>query len=279
MENNFMKPSSLKKLIIIGVSILVLLIWAFIAFDSVNTATGFETVVVDKPYIFGSNKIRKVPLTAGRQYIWFSSDAVQVETKPIQHEEEFDDMTTSDNIYVDFHAFLRTRVLHNGSPYLLEKFGLEYYKNNIQQVFREAVRDEISKYAMTPLTTRSENTKAMKDNILRHLNQYLTLKKIPVEVEDINFGKILPNKNVLDELNRTAEQQQRKQTEINTAAAEDARKNAETKRAEADNAYRNALGLSPEQFVQLQQIEMMRDASKNGANVFLDAPAMAIQKR
>ncbi len=42
--------------------------------------------------------------------------------------------------------------------------------------------------------------------------------------------------------------------------AEDARKAAEQSRAEADNAYRNALGISPEQFIQLKAIEMERDA-------------------
>jgi hypothetical protein len=38
--------------------------------------------------------------------------------------------------------------------------------------------------------------------------------------------------------------------------AEDQRKAAETSRAAADNAYREALGLSPEQFIELARINM-----------------------
>jgi SPFH domain / Band 7 family len=271
--------SSLKKLIIIGSSLIVFFIWLIASFRSINTDPGFESVIIDKPYIFGSNQIRKMPLTSGRQYVWFSTDVVKIETRPVQHEEKFDDMTTSDNIYVDFNAYIRTSIKSGGSPYLLEHFGLDYFRNNIQQTFRTYVRDQVSLYDMTSLTTRSEAISKAQKSVMDKMLEYIALKKLPVIIEEINFGKILPNENVLAELNRTAEQQQRVQTENNKASAETARKSAETKRAEADNAYKNSLGLSSEQYIALKQFEAMVDASKNGANVFFNSPGIVSQRK
>lgn len=270
---------SLKRLIIIASALTLVFVWWLIAFKSINTDPGFESVIIDKPYFFGKNQIRTNPLTSGRQYVWFSTDRVKIETRPIQHEEKFDDMTTSDNIYVDFNAYIRTSIKAGGSPYLLEHFGLEYFRNNIQQTFRTYVRDQVSLYDMTSLTTRSEAISKAQKSVMDKMLTYIELKKLPVIVEEINFGKILPNPNVLAELNRTAEQQQRVQTENNTAAAESARKNAETKRAEADNAYKNSLGLTSEQYISLKQYEAMVEASKNGANVFFNSPGIVSQRK
>jgi hypothetical protein len=57
----------------------------------------------------------------------------------------------------------------------------------------------------------------------------------------------------------TATQEQRIQTEQQTKLAEDQRAAAETSRARADNAYREAMGLSPQQFIQLETVKMQRE--------------------
>jgi len=85
------------------------------------------------------------------------------------------------------------------------------------------------------------------------------MKKIPEVLLDFTLGKANPPDSIRNQRVLTAQEQQRIITEQQTKLAEDVRKTAETARAAADNAYREAIGLSPEQFIQLQQINMQRD--------------------
>lgn len=83
-----------------------------------------------------------------------------------------------------------------------------------------------------------------------------------MKIHDVVIGKVTPNKEVLDEINRTAAQQQRKNTEDQRKLAEDARKQAESSRAAADNAYRQSMSLSPEQFIQNEAIKAFVKSSE-----------------
>jgi len=65
-------------------------------------------------------------------------------------------------------------------------------------------------------------------------------------------------------------QEQRIQTEQQTKLAEVQRKSAEEARAAADNAYRQAIGLSPEQYVQLKRIEMENRVCADGKCTFIE---------
>jgi hypothetical protein len=62
-------------------------------------------------------------------------------------------------------------------------------------------------------------------------------------------------------LAETAAQQQRVKTEQEKTKAEVERKNSETQRAIADNAYRNSLGLTTEQFMQLQNLKTQKEVA------------------
>src|SRR5205823_5414351 len=55
-----------------------------------------------------------------------------------------------------------------------------------------------------------------------------------------------------------------------TKLAEVQRKSAEEARAAADNAYRQAIGLSPEQYVQLKRIEMENRVCAEGKCTFIE---------
>src|SRR5207253_2087531 len=68
----------------------------------------------------------------------------------------------------------------------------------------------------------------------------------------------------------TDTQEQRIQTEQQTKLAEVQRKSAEEARAAADNAYRQAIGLSPEQYVQLKRIEMENRVCADGKCTFIE---------
>ena len=76
----------------------------------------------------------------------------------------------------------------------------------------------------------------------------------------MTVGRANPPDSIKHQRIETATQEQRIQTEKQTKLAEDQRLLAEQSRAAADNAYREAMHLSPEQFIQLEQIKMQASA-------------------
>ena len=96
------------------------------------------------------------PLTSGSQWRWFSTDEVIFKVSPIQYEEEFKDIFTSDNTPINLSANLLLQIEKGSTPKLLTDFGEKWYDNNIQVQFVKYVRDEISKYPMKELTSKRE---------------------------------------------------------------------------------------------------------------------------
>jgi hypothetical protein len=86
----------------------------------------------------------------------------------------------------------------------------------------------------------------------------------------MTVGRANPPDAIKNQRIETAAQEQRVQTEKQIKLAEDQRKAAEEARAAADNAYRQALGLSPEQYVQLKRIEMERAVCGEGKCTFIE---------
>lgn len=89
-------------------------------------------------------------------------------------------------------------------------------------------------------------------------------KEFPITILSVTTAA-KPNKDQLDEMNKTAQYIQQKRSMEQKAIAETARANAEKKRAEADKAYMEAMKLNPNQFISLKWIETI--ANKNGANI------------
>ena len=72
----------------------------------------------------------------------------------------------------------------------------------------------------------------------------------------MTVGRANPPDAIKNQRVETATQEQRSNTERQRKLAEDQRLQAESSRAAADNAYRESMHLSPEQFIQLEQIKM-----------------------
>ena len=70
--------------------------------------------------------------------------------------------------------------------------------------------------------------------------------------------RVMPNSEQLREMNKTAAAIQAKQTQEKRVEMENAR-------AIADKAYMNAMNLSPSQFIQLRQLDVIE--KKDGANI------------
>jgi regulator of protease activity HflC (stomatin/prohibitin superfamily) len=243
------------------------------ACSSVNVPAGSEAVIVTRPYFFGHGGVDKTPITTGRTFIAWTSDEILFPVTPIRADVGFDDIITIDNVAVDFHAFLTYKVINGKSPELLKNFGTEWFNNNVEQTFKTEIRKQASKYSMMKLATRTPALDTLESKVQSFMSNYVKANKIPIEIIVVQIGKASPNEGVMNAMNETAAQQQRLQTEREKAKAEGAREIAEVARARADNAYRNAMGLSPNQFIQLEavkaQIRVAEEASSKNATVII----------
>lgn len=269
-----------------GVLLVMFIVMMYSVTKRVQVEAGIEAVLVDKPFwtMFGDGGVRPEPLTAGSKWLFYTTDPVMYDVRPIQHTESFDDVRdgtiTSDNIPIDFNAYIKVRPIPGKTPKLHASFGPDWYKQNLKEVFRTSVRDEVSKTSMTALTTRQLNVDGkdilgeIQRVVLSEMRDFVKTKGIDAEVMEVIVGKATPPQKILDSLAETAAQQQRAKTEDQRDIAEIRREKAERSRAAADNAYRNNLGYTPSQYLQLEiakkQIEAIQACgSKTGCTAII----------
>lgn len=253
-----------KKRIIATLTFILVVITMSVVTYRVQVEAGHEAVLVDKPFftLFGEGGVRPEPHVTGSKWLFYTTGVVMYDTRPVQYTEGFDDVKdgtiTVDNIPIDFNAYIKVRPIAGKTPKLHSSFGPDWYKQNLQELFRTSVRDEVAKTPMTALTTRQLNKdgKDILGEIQRvvhsEMSAFVKAKGIDVEVMEVIVGKATPPQKVLESLAETASQQQRSKTENERRNAEINRKGAEIERANADNAYRNSVGFSPSQFLQLE---------------------------
>lgn len=99
----------------------------------------------------------------------------------------------------------------------------------------------------------------------KHIAELSKDRELPIEIKQVVIGKAIPNKEQLDEMNKTAKAVQAKQTQEREAEVQLAREKAERQRAIADKAYQNEMGLTTQQFIQLKAWDII--AAKKDANI------------
>jgi len=229
-----------------------------------------EGVFVKKPWFFGSGGVDPTPLTEGSTWIVTTTDFIKFTMTPVQYDEKFDDIMSSDNTPVDLSAHVLIKIIDGKTPLLLDKFGPSWYQNDIQKTFCNDIRNEISKYPMMDLTCKRTIYDSLRVRTKNILEARVKTIGLPVEIIDVIIDKATPNPEVMEEYNKTAAKIQAKQTQKNAAEMEIARKYAEEKRAEADKAYQNTMGLTSSQFIQLKSIDIEKekvDMIRNKGNV------------
>ena len=151
----------------------------------------------------------------------------------------------------------------------MKNYGVDWYKNNIQVYYRNKTREYVSMYNPFDLISNREVLNkidsALIVDVRNYVNKLSKNKEFPIKILSITTGAAKPNKDQLEEMNKTAQYIQQKRSMEQKAIAETARTNAERKRAEADKTYMSAMNLSPSQFISLKWIETI--AKKNGANI------------
>ena len=252
---------------------------SFTSCTSVDPNSGEVAVLVDKPWLFGKGGVRPEIWGTGRQYTWPSTDYIIYKTAPVTYEEHFENVVTKDNNPINFSAYIKIEVKGDSAWYLHSKFLEEWYKNNISPRFRTMVRDNASPYEMFQLTSQREILVKIEQKLKDDMIVYCNTIRIPVVVSEVNVGSVQPQPEVLKEIAETAARVQNQKTQIAEGKSQDERKVAEEKRAIADMAYKNKMGLTTDQFVQLQAIKMYSDAAGQGTTmIFGNVPGITIKK-
>ncbi|RRA50121.1 SPFH domain-containing protein [Acidipila sp. EB88] len=235
---------------------------------------GHAIVLVEKPLFFGHGGVDSVPVQTGSVWIAPTTQTIDVSMVPERHDLRLNDLMTSDGVPLDFDAIILLQVTDPVA--LIAHFGTDWYHNNVEREFAILMRDQVKTHGMNETAIASTALDSIDQKVGEGMSRYLREAGLPVRLIGVTAGKANPPDAVKSQRIETAQQEQRALTEAQTKIAEDARKAAETSRAEADNAYRNSLGLSPEQFIELQRIKMQENVCLRHTCTFISGNASAL---
>lgn len=247
------------------------------ACSTVEPSAGQEAVLVEKPMFFGHGGVVGTPIKTGLEYVALSTTGILVPTTPLQFQEHFEDLMSSDGVPLDFDASIRLQI--TDSVKMVRDFAFlageqgtpRWYAINVSQPFRNLVRQEVRNHGMNETAISSSAVDKIDAVVTAQLTKLLADIGLPVRLIDLTVGRANPPDAIKNQRVATAEQEQRANTEKQRALAEEQRIQSETKRAQADNAYRNAMDLSPEQFLRLEQIHTQRDICAKGGCTYISA--------
>lgn len=228
---------------------------------------GHQVVLIEKPMIFGHGGVDSEPVTTGRTFAAATTQGVDVYMQPERYEEQLDDTMSEDGVPLGFHAIINLQV--TDAVTLVKNFGPDWYKNNVEQEFAQLVRQAVRKRGMNEIAIQTSAVDAVDNEVESGMTAYLAAKGLPIKLITMTVGRANPPDAIKNQRIETAAQEQRVQTEKQVKLAEDQRKSAEESRALADNAYRQAIGLSPEQYVELKRIEMQVKVCGDGKCTFI----------
>ncbi|HQY56934.1 MAG: SPFH domain-containing protein [Nitrospira sp.] len=220
---------------------------------------GHEGVLVEQPFFFGHGGVDAAPSKTGRVWVAPTTKVIEVDVRPLQYSEHFD-IISAENAPVSFDAFMIANVVEGRSPEIVGRYGTNWYQNNVKEAFRTFVREEVQKYPLFQLTTDPTTRTKLQDAIAREVQTKLIDKQnMPIRLNRVVVGSILPPKGVVEQTTQTIVQEQRKITMVEFQKAEEAREKAEKQRGIADRAYRESLGLTAPEFVDLRRIEVQKE--------------------
>ena len=220
---------------------------------------GHEGVMVEQPFFFGHGGVDPAPTKTGRVWVAPTTKVIEVDIRPLQYSEHFD-IISAENAPVSFDAFLIANVVEGRTPELIARYGTTWYQNNVKEAFRTFVPEEVQRYPLFQLTTDPTTRTKLQDAIAREVqNKLIDKQNMPIRLNRVVVGSILPPKGVVEQTTQTIVQEQRKITMVEFQKAEEAREKAEKQRGIADRAYRESLGLTAPEFVDLRRIEVQKE--------------------
>lgn len=246
----------MKKLLFLMVAIISITLSSC---TKVEPNAGEEAVLIYKPWLFGHGGVDETPIKTGLTWCAPTTDYVMFKITPTRFDVQFDDIMSNDNTPLDYSTYLILQVKEGKSPILMRNYGKDWFNNNIEEKYKNYVREEISKYSPFDLMSNREVCATIDSHIKEKVNNYIkglsSRKEFPVICREVITGRAKPNAQQLHEMNNTAAAIQAKVTQERRAEMEIVREKAERQRALADKAYMNQLNLSSHDLIMLKIIE------------------------
>lgn len=228
-----------------------------------------EAVLINHPLIWGHGGVDSDPVETGLSWCWWSTASETFKIVPQKWQIDMEDLVSNDNTPLDFHTVIVTQIKKGRTPILLQNYGTDWLNTNLYNHYCNRVRDYVSQHSPFDLMSNREVLNDIDKKLLTEMRQFIAElsqdKEFPVEIKQVVIGKAIPNKEQLEEMNKTAMEVQAKQTQDRRAEAQASREKAERQRAIADKAYMNEMGLTPTQFIQLKAWDIIE--KKQGANI------------
>lgn len=246
----------------------------------ISSVDGDEVaVIVKQPWIFGHGGVEQNPEYPGSFVSAWSTKVVRMKAIPIKYEIAFDDLFTKSKEPVDISAYAVLQIDKERAPKLYQDHGEAWYDNRVVNAFMSLVRDEAKKHTMPDIVSDFTTVRNIESAIFSELQQHITGAGLSVKLLEVGINKASPNPDVLEEINRTSQQNQRKKTEVERAESELAREKAEINKALADKAYRQNFGMSNEEYLRLRELEIEKEKlevvrNKENVTVILNSGAI-----
>lgn len=226
---------------------------------------GEEVVFVYQPvFPWSTEGVDMEPLTEGLAYTVWTTREAKYNVKPITYKESFIDLTSSDNVPIDFDSYLTLKIINGKSPLLHKDSGKEWYMNKVQDQYRMLTRNEARTRKADDLRRDEVTIVEAQNSVFDQLTKYIEKIELPVTVVRNNISKVIPPKEVLDESAKTAAQKQRVLTQTQREQAEISRLKAEQAAAIADKGYSDKFSMTTEQFLRNKELEIMSKAVETG---------------
>ena len=239
-------------------------------FSFVNPSYDEEAALKMKPIFFGNTRVDDEPVNS-ITLVAPTTTAVYFNILPQKMQFQFDDLLSNDNTPLDVNMYMIIQVKKGQTPDLLRNYGENWFENFIEPYFRNKVREYVSSCSPFDLMSNREVLAKFDDRIKQSMRNYVAAlsrkANFPIDIQQVITDRVMPNKEQLEEMNKTAASIQAKQTQEKRAEMELARAKAERNKAVADKAYMTELNLSPAQFIQLRAWDVIE--KKNGANSYL----------
>lgn len=236
---------------IITILIIIMALGYFFLIQRISIDEGMEAVVIKKPWFFGKSGIEKNSIRIGTVWAVASTEVKLVSLKVFTLEKSFTELFTEDNIPIELTITLSFKNHKGESVLLIEQFGEseEWYKNLLFNPLQNSLEIAIKKRTFEEITKNSDTLKKIKQDIIFGVTDFLKKQAIPVELLDINFGKIVPPKEIVNmAIDIEVEKENLKVQEL--------RKKVIEVNAEADRAYMLKTNMSPREYLKMKQIEL-----------------------
>jgi len=220
-----------------------------------------EEVVFDKHPFFGTGGVDLVPLQSGACFKKATTNAYKFVMMPSQFEENIPNLYSNDNSFVDINVFLRLKPVRGKTPVLLRDFGLDWYKQSLQEFVRRCIRDELSGYSMEQLVSERSIYDSAMAVVKERTETYVKEINLPVEIISFVVSKVEPPEEIRSEMNALSLERARERAEIQRLRTEEARMVANRAQAKAEAALYQGLGFTPAQYINYLRAQALLNRS------------------